>query len=180
VWAFRWGPSPGVHSITVPGDSVPLAAWTTPGAAGRAVMAGPIADWHVRSTGGPGYVADGLAWQEWPGRYQAFVTLSATGPVNVEVWNDTGDTLLARRSLPATTGVETIALPVAATTAYDAGAYSGWGPFRGEFLPPLWGNRLEIRVWSPGTGTVNVYRAELVSDSHRSPSRPGQAGSGGG
>jgi hypothetical protein len=171
VWAFRWHPSSGVRTITVPGESTPLAAWPTPGTAGRAVMAGPVADWHVTSIGGQGYVADGLAWQERPGRYQAFVTLSATGPVNVEVWNDTGNTLLARRSVPVTTGVETVIMPVDATTAYDASASSGWGPFRGDFLPPLPGNRLEVRVWSPGGETVNVYSAELVGGSRNDSSR---------
>jgi hypothetical protein len=180
VWVFRWRPPPAMHTITVPGESVPLEGWEAVGAAGQADTAGPVADWHVTSAGGEGYVAEGLAWQKSPGRYQAVVTLSTTGPVNVEVWNDTGHELLARRSIPATTGVETRSIPVDAMTAYDAGASSGWGPFRGEFLPPLWGNRLEIRVWSPGTGTVNVYRAELVSDSRRAPGRPGQAGSGGG
>lgn len=171
VWAFRWRPPPGVRAITVPGESVPLAAWPAVGAAGRAVMAGPVANWHVTSTGGPGYVADGLAWQKPPGRYEAFVTLSATAPVNVEIWNDTGDKLLARRSIPATAGAETVAVPVDAATSYDAGAYSGWGPFRGDFLPPLSGNRLEVRVWSPGGGAVNVYSAELVSEGRNAPSR---------
>ena len=171
VWAFRWRPPPGLRTITVPGESTPLAAWAAVGAAGRAVMAGRVAAWHVTSAGGHGYVADGLAWQEPPGLYNAFVTLSATAPVNVEIWNDTGGTLLARRSIPATAGVQTVAVPVDAATSYDAGAYSGWGPFRGDFLPPLSGNRLEVRVWSPGGGAVNVYSAELVSEGRNAPSR---------
>ena len=39
VWAFRWRPPPGVHTITVPGDTAPLSAWAAPmapGAVGRA------------------------------------------------------------------------------------------------------------------------------------------------
>jgi hypothetical protein len=40
--------------------------------------------------------------------------------------------------------------------------FSGWGPFRAILLPPPSGNRLEVRVWSPGQETVNVYSAELV------------------
>ena len=171
VWAFRWRPPPGLRTITVPGESTPLAAWAAPGAAGRAVMAGPVANWHITSAGGRGYVADGLAWQEPPGQYQALVTLSATGPVNVEVWNNTGNVLLARRSIPATGGVQTVAVPVDATTSYDASAYSGWGPFGGDFLPPPSGNRLEVRVWSPEDGIVNVYTAELVGGSRNDSSR---------
>jgi hypothetical protein len=161
VWAFRWNPSPGVHTITVPGDSAPLAAWTAVGAAGRAVMAGPVAHWHAASAGGQGYIADGLAWQQPPGQYQASVSLSATGPVDVEVWNDTGDALLARRSIPATSGIQSVTIPVDATTAYRPTVNSGWGPFRTVRLSPPPGQRLEVRVWSPGRETVNVYSAGL-------------------
>jgi hypothetical protein len=168
VWAFRWSPPPGVRTVRVPDGSGPLPAWAAPGAAGRAITAGPVTDWHVTSTGGTGYVADGLAWQEPAGRYQAFVTLSSTGPVNVEVWNDTGNALLARLSIPSTSGVEAVTVPVNATTAYQAPIYSGWGPFRAVFVPPPPGQRLEVRVWSPRGGTVNVYSARLVpvSDPH--------------
>jgi hypothetical protein len=171
VWAFRWHPPPGVHKITVPGESTPLPAWADPGPAGRAVLAGPVAGWHVTSVGREGYVAEGLTWQQPPGRYQALVTLSATGPVNVEVWNDTGNTLLARLSIPATAGVESVVLPVDATTAYRARAYAGWGPFRADFAAPPPGERLEVRVWSPGGETVNVYRAELVGGGRKASGR---------
>jgi hypothetical protein len=106
--------------------------------------------------------------------------LFATGPVNVEVWNDSGDTLLARRSIPATAGIETVAVPVDAATVYGTDAYSGWGPFRAAFLPPLPGNRLEVRVWSRGTGTVNVYSADLVGASRSVSSRQSRFGSEGG
>lgn len=163
VWAFRWSPPPGVHTITVPGNSSPVPAWTAPGVAGRVVTAGLASAWHVTSTGGRGYVADQLQWQEPPGHYQAQVTLSTTGPVNVEVWNDTGNTLLARQTIMATNGVETVALGVDARTVYHASTYSGWGPFRADFIPPPAGNVLEVRVWSPGGSVVNVYSADLVA-----------------
>ena len=171
VWAFRWRPPPGVQRITVPDGAGSLPAWATPGAAGREVLTGPPAEWHVTSAGTRGYVAEGLSWQEPPGRYQALVRLSATGRVNVEVWNDAGDTLLARRSIPSTTGVETIAMATNIAAPHQASAYSGWGPFQASFLPPPVGNRLEVRVWSPGGGAVNVYSAELVSEGRNAPSR---------
>jgi hypothetical protein len=125
VWAFRWNPPPGVDTITVPGNSSPLPAWAAAGAAGRAVMTGPIIGWHMTSTGARGYVSDGLAWPEPPGRYDAQVRLPATGPVNVEVWNDTSNTLLARQTARATTGIQTVALGVDIASASDA-ANSGW------------------------------------------------------
>jgi hypothetical protein len=164
VWAFRWRPPPGMHQIVVPQGAGALQAWTHPGAAGRAVLAGPVGGWHVVSTGQRGYVSDGLEWQERAGRYEAHVSLSASGPVDVEVWDDTGDVLLARQAIPATGGVQTVALPVEARTDYRAAAYSGWGPFRATFEAPPPGQRLEVRIWSPGGEVVNVYHARLVPE----------------
>jgi hypothetical protein len=45
----------------------------------------------------------------------------------------------------------------------DAGAsaYSGWGPFRTEPIAPPAGQRLEVRVWSPGG--ADVYSADLTA-----------------
>lgn len=163
VWAFAWNPPPAMRSLDLPGLLSPLPAWTSPGVAGRAVMAGPEASWHVTSTGSRGYVADQLEWQAPPSRYDAAVTLSASGPVNVEVWNDTGNTLLARRAITSTGGVQTITMPVDATTAYRASVYSGWGPFRAQFVPPPPGEQLEVRVWSPGGTFVSVYSAVLTA-----------------
>jgi hypothetical protein len=163
VWAFRWVPPAGAHTVAVPADPVSLPVWASPGAAGRPVMTGQEPAWHVAASGQRGYVSDGLEWLKPAGNYRASVELSSTGPVNVEVWNDTGDVLLSRRGVSATAGTITVRLPVAATTAYLPGLYAGWGPFRADFLPPPAGQRLEIRVWSPGGETVNVYRASLVT-----------------
>jgi hypothetical protein len=151
-----------MHEIVVPQGAGPLPAWTHSGSAGRAVLAGPVGNWHVTATGKRGYVSDGLEWQERTGRYEAYVSLSASAPVNVEVWDDTGNLLLARQSIPATDGVETVTMPVDARTGYRATAYSGWGPFRATFEAPPPGQRLEVRIWSPGGGVINVYRAWLV------------------
>ena len=162
VWVFRWHPPAGVRRLEVPGGSKPLPAWTAPGAAGRAVLAGPASGWHVTSTGRPGYVADRLEWNRWPGRYAASVRLSADGPVNVEVWNNTGNVLLARRSLPGTDGIQTLTLPVDATTGYPASLYGGWGLFRAKFGGGPKAQRIEVRVWTPGGPTANVYSARLT------------------
>ena len=40
----------------------------------------------------------------WP--LPASVTLSSSGPVNVEVWNNNANVLLARRTVPATSGTQ--------------------------------------------------------------------------
>ena len=161
VWAFRWHPPSGAATLRIPDGSAGLPAWAAPGTA-RAVLAGPPSSWHAASSGAAGYVADGLAWQEPVGRYQAAVTLSASGPVNVEVWNDNGGVLLARRTIPATSGTQTETMPVVAPVSYQVRSYSGWGPFRAEFVPPPPGQRLEIRVWAPRGTAVSVYQARLI------------------
>jgi hypothetical protein len=161
VWAFRWHPPAGVRTLRIPDGSAGLPGWAAQGTE-HAVLAGPVSQWHATSGAGPGYAASGLAWQEPPGRYRAVVTLSATQPVSVEVWDDTGDVLLARLHVPATDGIQPVTLEVNARTAYSARVYTGWGPFRAAFVPPPPGQRLEIRVWSAGGGTVNVYHASLA------------------
>jgi hypothetical protein len=162
VWAFRLTPPPGVHQITVPDGADPLPAWAAAGTAGLPMLAGQVSGWHMTATGAKGYVSDGLEWQEPPGQYRAAVTLSATGPVNVEVWDDTNNTLLARRAIIQTDGIQQIVMPVDAPTA-DASIYSGWGPFRTVPVPPPSGQRIEVRVWSPGGVAVNVYSADLTA-----------------
>jgi Predicted membrane protein (DUF2079) len=163
VWAFRLTSPPGTHQIIVPDGSDPLPAWAASGAAGFPVLDGPVSGWHMAATGAKGYVADGLEWLEPAGRYRASVTLSAASPVNVEVWDDTSGTLLARQSIPGTTGIQQVTLPVAAPDDTDDNVYAGWGPFRAVFTNPPPGQRIEVRVWSAGGGAVNVYSAMLIA-----------------
>lgn len=167
VWAFRWRPPSGVTTVTVPGNMSPIEAWVSAGAVGRSVLRGPASNWHVAATGAEGYVADQLEWQAPPGRYVADVTLSASTAVNVEVWNNTSNKLLSRRSITATNGIRTVAVPVNATVPYRAASYSGWGPFRADYIQPPSGERLEVRVWSPGNASVNVYNADLITSPTR-------------
>jgi len=124
----------------------------------------------MAATGAKGDVADGIEWLENPGRYRAEVTLSASGsasgaPVNVEVWDDNTNTLLARRAVPQTDGIAQIVMPVAVPAGPNATVYGGWGPFRADFVSPPPGQRIEVRVWSPGGAAVNVYSAELTTAS---------------
>jgi hypothetical protein len=170
IWAFRLTPPPGVTSVTIPGDSSPLPAWAGAGVAARPVLDGAVGDWHIGATGTKGYVSDGIEWLANPGRYHVEVTLSAGAsasgaPVNVEVWDNNTSTLLARRSIYSTDGIQEIVLPVTAPPASNATVFRGWGPFRADFIPPAPGQRIEVRVWSPGGAAVNVYSAELTTPS---------------
>jgi hypothetical protein len=174
VWAFQLTPPPGVTTVTIPGNSPPLPAWAGAGAASRPVLDGPSSDWHMAATGAEGYVADGIEWLENPGRYRAEVTLSttawATGPtVNVEVWDNNTSTLLARRSIPWADGIQQVVLPFTAAAEPNWATFGGWGPFRADFVRPAPGQRLEVRVWSPGRAPVSVYSADLTTASGSAP-----------
>ena len=161
VWAFRWHPPPGVHVLRIPDGSGALPGWAAAGTTGQAVTNGPTAQWHATSAGRQGYVVDQIEWLEPTGRYVARVALSGAGPVNVEVWNDNGGKLLARRTVTAAHET-TVTIPVDATVAYHQAVYSGWGPFRATFVPPHQGQRLEVRIWSLTNRAVDIYSASLT------------------
>lgn len=161
VWAFQFNAT-GNGTLNVPSDNGSIQAWTTAGKAGRAMMNGPSATWHVAATGQPGYIAAGMEWEDQPGSYVAGLTFAAAGPVNVEVWNDSCGTLLARRTPGPTTGITRLVIPVQFTTACENPLYEGSSIFRAAFLPAPTSQHLEIRVWSPGHEQVSVYTASLV------------------
>jgi hypothetical protein len=170
VWAFHLTPPPGMTAIAIPDGSPPLPAWAGAGAASRAVFDGTVSDWHMAATGAKGYVADGIEWLENPGRYRVDVALSAGAstsgaPVNVEVWDDNTNTLLARRAIPPTNGIQQIVMPVVAPAGPNRAVFDGWGLFRADFVSPPPGQNIEVRVWSPGGAAVNVYSAELTTAS---------------
>lgn len=163
VWEFRWTPPLGARSFTLD-SSATFPAWALPTATGYAVTSGPPNTWHVEAADGAGYVVDGAYFLEPPGIYTADVNLASTGPVNVEVWNATGNVLLARREMPLTSGWTTVSMSVDARHAYQSRElYMGWGPFRYQPVSSPPGNRLEIRVWSGSGGVVDVRAVTLVS-----------------
>lgn len=174
VWAFQISPLPGMTKLWVPGPAAPLPAWAGAGVASRPVLDGAVSDWHMAATGAKGYVSAGLEWLEKPGRYRAAVTLSASAsasgaPVNVEVWDNNNNALLARRAVTSTDGIQEIVMPITAPAAPSDTVFRGWGPFRAQFASPPPGQRIEVRVWSPGGAAVNVYSADLTTDSGSTP-----------
>jgi len=162
IWAFRWMPPPGTHTLAVPSAVPTIAAWTTTGPAGSSVTTGPPADWRAVGTGGSGYVVAGDYWRELPGSYQATVELSTSVGVHVEVWDATGNVLLARRDVPPTNGFAAVTLAVDARHSYPTHTYAGTGPFSILPVAPLPGDELEVRVWTAGGGLVSVSAVELT------------------
>lgn len=161
IWVFHWVPPAGLDFINIPGDVTAEQGWLFPGAAGSAVLNGPPSSWHLAASGRRGYVLAGDYWREPPGPYRASVTIDSSGPVNVEVWNDTGDVLLARRSVPPNGRMDTVSFSVAAARFYSHHLFQGWGPFQMASVPRQGGDRLEIRVWSPGQATVLIKQVRL-------------------
>lgn len=163
VWVFRWNPPKGITSFHVGENPHSIPAWTVPGPAGTSVLAGNPTDWISASSGRKGYVVSGDYWRRGLGRYRANVTLSANIPVNIEVWNETSNTLLARRDITATNGLQNVSFGVDVTklAGPQADTVSGSALFKIDPVQPTPGNSFEIRVWSPEGGGVSVYRLGL-------------------
>jgi len=161
IWVFRWAGPPDARSVTLPSAPEELPAWSFAGSSGTRVLSGPPSTWHLESSAAAGYVLAKDYWREPPGRYEVTVKLASSVPTDVEVWNATGDVLLARRIFPPTDGPETLSLIANAERSYPQRLFDGWGPFRANFDPRPAGNRLEVKVWSPGGGIVDVQGVAL-------------------
>jgi len=161
VWAFLVSPSDPSGRFTLSPDPSSAPGWAVRGPAATGVTSGPIAGWRATSNGRPGYVVNGADWRESPGTYRAAVSLSATGPVNVELWNADAHRLLGRLSLPSTSGRTTVHVQAAVRSEVAPSVFSGFGIWRDAPLLPT-NDQLEVRVWSPGgTDLVNVYSVAL-------------------
>lgn len=162
VWVFRWSPAKDIRYFAVPAPSAgSVPAWGAHTAAGTKVTAGPAASWRISATGERGYLLYGAYWYEQPGEYEASVQLSSSGPLEVEVWNASANVLLARRSIPATTGRIAVTLPVDAERVVPHGVFHGFGPFATRPVAPPHEDELEVRVWTPGRETADVYSVRL-------------------
>jgi len=168
IWAYRWSPAPGTTELRIP-SAPAIGARSLPSPAGADLTIGPPSAWAAVSTGRAGYVVAGDYWREGIGTYQAKVRLSTAGSAVVEVWNATGDTLIARTTVPPTDGWTTVPFTFRVPYLYPyQQLYEGWGPFRVPAILPQQGNRIELRVWAPATSEVRVLSVSLA------PAPPGQ------
>ncbi|MCL4318878.1 MAG: hypothetical protein M1596_03150, partial [Firmicutes bacterium] len=165
IWIFKWTPSPSVHRVIFPSSISKVSAWTADSMVGQHVLEGPVTQWRLAADNTPaGYVMNGDYWRLGRGSYQASVKLQTTGSVNVEVWNDTGNLLLARRTIPATHGVETLDVPFVIAHQFARNIYSGIGPFRYQPVVPTLDNNIEVRVWTPGHEKISVYTVAITAE----------------
>jgi hypothetical protein len=162
IWGFLWSPPAGTKLTPVPGSTAAIGGWTIAGPAGRADVSGPPAQWAAESGGRAGYVVSGDYYHRDLGTYRASVTLSSSGPADIEVWDHTGNRLISKFPVAGTTGPTTESFPVTLWRTYPyRDIYGGWGPFRftPAYIPA--GNDLELRVWQPGNSDVKVYSVSL-------------------
>jgi len=162
VWLFRLPRGGGPDSVAFsPSPTEP--AWAVQTTTGQRLLDGPSYTWNMALDGSrPGYVTYGANWDLLPGPYRTTVTMDSAVPVEVEVWDSSTNVLLARTDVPATNGQVAVQSEVRVTGRGGDPPFTGWGPF--DFLPggtPGSADRIELRVWTPGTGPVNVYSLEM-------------------
>jgi hypothetical protein len=160
VYVLRWQVPPGYRSVSLGGGDK-LDAWTTQGVAATSVHTGPLRAWHLASNGRRGYVLSGDYWREFSGSYLATVRISATGPVNVEVWDDTTNRLLARTTMTGPSKTSDVQLPFRIGHEKPGFVYQGAGTFRDFPIPQIPGDAIEVRVWNSGTAHVVIWSVEL-------------------
>ncbi len=162
VWLFRVHRSSPHQRITFRLTDT-QAAWAVQTATGRPNLNGPSAFWNMtRTQARPGYVLYGSDWNLLPRTYQATVTLSTTAPTSVEMWDATTNRLLERTVVPPTDGRLAYQTDFTVTAEGNQRPYTGWGPF--AYLPEQPTNpadRIEVRVWTRGSGDVSVYTVEV-------------------
>jgi len=159
VFAFEGSfSSPWTYQLPA-GNEVP--GWALP-SNGLPVVTGPLSTWRAQSVGDAGYLVHGDYFQEMPGEYQATVSLSAQGPVWVELWDSSSNTLLARRELLQTNGMQSVVLTGDFEHAAKSHPYAGIGPWRTDPAPPPPGDALEVRVSLPDANvTASVYEVSV-------------------
>jgi len=161
VWLFRLPTGPSTAVRFDPSPTEP--AWAVRTATGTRELEGPGDTWHLaQGRSGPGYVLYGGDWVLAPGTYQSTVTRASRGPWVVVVWDSTTDVLLSRRHLPAVEAPTAIQSVVQVTDQRPAQPFTGWGPFSFQPRPGQSSDRIEVRVWTDGTGAVSLYDVEML------------------
>jgi hypothetical protein len=89
-------------------------------------------------------------------------TIENRSAVDIEVWDASANMLLSRQHVAPTDHRVTVHTAVTVTQERRGQPYGGVGPLRFEPTRPPPGDRIEIRIHTPGTGPVSVYSAELT------------------
>jgi hypothetical protein len=169
IWVFRLSVNARTVPLkmTIPGLPSTLPAGLFETTVGTRVFAGSVQNWHIRSNGTAGALVFGDDWLERVGRYKAEVSFKSSGPVSIQVWNNTTNKMLAERDYRSTRGMVNAVMRVEVTRkdpvrASSPGAlYLGFGPFHVDPIPAYVGNSLEIRVLVSSGVKASVYSVSM-------------------
>ncbi len=162
IWEFRWTPPSGMRGVDLPMSLAHLPAWGVGGNTGVLDTNGLLSNWHVSSNGKSGYVLDRAYWRLPLGKFRAWFKLADDGPVDVEIWNATGNKLLLQRTMPATTGIRTQSIVFDNSKFYPHHLMTGWGPFTLTPVPGPANDQIEIRIWAAASTVVSVYAVGIT------------------
>lgn len=171
IWAFSWESRRVGYNLNLANLPQLYPAWALHHPSGLPVLDAHIPQWHIASTGKEGYLVDGFYRRLVPGSYSAMVRLSTTGPVNVEVWDATGSTLLKRATIPSTSGyIKTIKVAFLYNKVLPhLHFFRGYGLWQVTPPPPSSLNQIELRIWTAGTAITDVYGVNIRRISIKTP-----------
>jgi len=159
VWIVRWRPPSGVRKVTIKPASV-FPAWLLPSAVGHLIKpAATSQGWFVRGQGA-GYATYGEEFALVRGSYLATVRASTTGPLSIQVWDDSTDKELTEATLRSRR-IRELKVRFAVTTVVKSSAYIGSTLLRYQPIPPPPGDVIELRVYQAARVTADIYSAGI-------------------
>jgi uncharacterized membrane protein len=160
VWWLTINLAQSASDFAIPSGADDVPAWACTGPAGTAVTEGPWVFWYAAGGKLPGYVVARAYWRERAGDYLASADINARGPAMFEVWDATSDELIARQYV-APGPRRTITQAFRHLDRGREPLYRGWWLFQIDPTEPPVDDNVEIRVFTYGTGAVDVYRVGL-------------------
>ncbi len=163
VYVLRWQVPPRYRSVSLGGGDE-LDAWTTPGVAATPVVSGPSSRWYLASDGRRGDLLSGDCWREPSGLYSTNVRFSSTGPLKIEVWDDTTNRLLARARTARSPKTSSLQVRFQIRHEKPGFVYQGAAAFLDSPIPQSPGDVIEVKVWSTGTTHAKIWSVILKRD----------------
>ena len=160
VWWFTVDLSQSSSRFAVPSASNDVPAWACFGKAASPYLAGPPAGWHAAGGMRRGYVVSRAYWRAPAGNYLASADLSARSNVIFEVWDATSDELIVRKVVPPGPRRQ-IAVPLRHLDRGQDKTFDGLWAFVIDPVEAPLADNLEIRIFSDGSGPVDVYHVGL-------------------
>ena len=156
VFVLKWRPRRGQRELTFSNHfMVPLWSLTSPVIFTR--PPGPARTWHLTSAT-PGQLNIDDYWTVQGGAYSAAVRLASTGPVRVQLLDDSTGKVLQQETVPSTGGaIETRGFKGHFVSHTTQTVSSGSSVFQVDPVEPPQGDILQLRVVNLGTTRVSVY-----------------------